>query len=421
MEESNFILMKFEDPLADMGDIDNDGLEEIIYTRMLGIIITGKDRKEILSKFLTIPKISKKKKKEEREKRRQAVDLSETDASDIPLFVKTADVNGDGKKEIIIARADGVLFATDQKGEEIWGVDIKAAARKILILEPKNRTAGVIVITEKGDTLAIEAKKRGIKVREFAKNIIVENGVIGDVNGDGEDEIVLISRHGDLLIYNRDFSCMERISTGMYLEGAKIVVGEIDNDGLEEVVIADRLGRISVWNWGEEIKIISSVQGEVTSLYAMDINSDRIDEIIVLTYEGFVYILKGSEIIYERREEREIVTDLDNDGKPERLIRSGRELIIQRANKRIIKSFNDWISSICASDINHDGVKEIIVTTLDRRIMAINIEGRIIWTINVFSPPMRCIIDDFDQDGKKELIILGDKSIYVFKEGLRNA
>lgn len=128
----------------------------------------------------------------------------------------------------------------------------------------------------------------------FSKGI---NGAIGDVNGDGRDEIVTITgaaTSGHLRVFDLDGKPLpwnvfpfEKAYTG----GGKVAIGDTDGDGKKEIIVVPagaRLPEVFVFKYGKNAPIKkytvfqSTFRGGLT-VTCGDIDYDGKDEVIVAT------------------------------------------------------------------------------------------------------------------------------------------
>lgn len=106
---------------------------------------------------------------------------------------------------------------------------------------------------------------------------------VGDVNGDGADEIVVAGDvHGRVNIYKLSGEKINAFD-GQFTKRDGLAVGDVNGDRLDEIIIAgDKDGVIDVFTWtGQKVR---SFQGRFTkndAIAAGDVNGDGVDEILL--------------------------------------------------------------------------------------------------------------------------------------------
>lgn len=127
---------------------------------------------------------------------------------------------------------------------------------------------------------------------------------VGDVDGDGEAEVLVASNDGRLWAWNGDGSRVDMNRDGVAewprtLEAATAAsptLGDIDYDGQLEVIIGDRSGRLYAFNGDGSLVPGWPVLlgGPIASTAAVgDLEGDPGEEIVVGANDGFVYALRG--------------------------------------------------------------------------------------------------------------------------------
>jgi len=407
-----FKLEFLSDSLSDYGDVDGDGEKEVITTRLLRIVILDKKSLDISKEYLVIPKLAEKKKRKKKEEDRL---LSGFEAGDTPLLIRLVDVDGDGRKEIFVARADNILFAITSEGKEIWSYEFPEMIREIIPFADDSIRENALIVTEKGSVFLIRGKRGKVSVKEILRDFIIEDGCVGDINRDNFPELIFVTRHGEVLIYDHKLTRLGAIELGTYLDSPVIKVGDLNGDGEKEIVVGDKNGWLIICKGNKVVKTFRNI-GEIISLHIHDVNNDGIQEIILATYEGLLKILNLNEVIFEKMETPEIIYDIDGDGDQEVIYRYWRKVSYKKMGKDVWSiKWTSWISSLCISDMDGDGIMEILITSLDGNAFICNINGEIIWRKRFSSPPMVCAVEDFDGDGKKEILLLGVRSLYLLE------
>jgi outer membrane protein assembly factor BamB len=307
-----------------------------------------------------------------------------------------ADINNDGKKEIIFGTKDGRLTVLSLDNKELWSYQIREELGLIdemfldhEIINSINATPAIADLTGDGYLNIVFGSEMGVlfcldeKGREVWKFKITGgirgSPLIADINDDGQLEIVFGATDNYLYLLDRSGKLIERFeqespieSTPGFFNG-QIVFGT--NDGSLISITAD--GHI---NW------VHKTKGQIIAQPAFGrITGTQIDFVIVGSADNNLYCL-------------------DVDG----------ELVWTYETQGSI------YSKVTLHDINDDGQIEVLVGSCDNSIHAVSSAGERIWTYEtdfwiVGSP----IVEDVDGDGIPEVVVGSyDHNIYILdKEG----
>jgi hypothetical protein len=327
-----------------------------------------------------------------------------------------SDIDGDGMKEIIVAwRSSITAFDADQKKSK-WIVDWKDQ-NPILATADVNGDGKCDVIVGGNPAYLVYCFNgpTGASLWQFESEVIGLN--IGDVDNDGVLELLLgVGPNTDddhLLIYGTPPlkpKWSNTLPNGPY---DAIQLGDIDNDKNDEVLIATRF-TYSTWGiapslliynprlnkiiWQSTLKTFSSPQNQTTGndivegindVKACDIDHDGSNEILVAAdnwYDGAIYILKGEN------------HDLTN-------------LFFYR-EKGPIQSFD-------TCDIDKDGITDIVALGSGQLLAIDPQSGTIKYESRLFPSEKRfwdnCSFDIYyPNDGALPQVIVLNDSLYIF-------
>jgi len=125
--------------------------------------------------------------------------------------------------------------------------------------------------------------RTGARIRTIEARYTNGDGFgVGDVNGDGENEIVVAGDvHGRVNIYKQSG---EQISVfdGQFTKRDGLAIGDVNGDRLDEIIIAgDKDGVIDIFTWtGQKIRSFYGRFTKNDALDAGDVNGDGVDEIL---------------------------------------------------------------------------------------------------------------------------------------------
>jgi len=241
----------------DYGDVNNDGLNEVIFATWEGkIYFVNALNGQIIQKFPrkghlegVAENILILKRNGERNslvssfnRRLIGVDFesdnpiweSPMDSWIVKLF--KADIDEDGEEEIVGFTTSGTRFGVDWGGEKLWVV-------------------------------------------EGSKALTPNKMAVGDINFDGSTEIISVGKKPNLLeIMGSDGGVLHNIKLRDQIES--IAVGDI-KPGLEGILVVGT--KSSIYFWGEDFKKMYKLRGEQLpyQITIADVNSDGINEILV--------------------------------------------------------------------------------------------------------------------------------------------
>ena len=214
-----------------------------------------------------------------------------------------------------------------------WGIHL-------VMCIPENRTTRIIVYDPVSEAT----------IEEFTVDFTVDYVSSGDIDNDGNEELVLCSRFGELEIHNSTYGDLtynlaldfeERINT-------KPQIGDIDGDGVEEIVVltyhelsnaSSKLLMIDVvesdGNTSEVDSVSLGQRAQALAIY--DFNNDNIGDVFIGYEDGYyAFNIFTGETIFnvstkgyiEGFERSPHIGDLDFDGEIEILYIGGKESIV---------------------------------------------------------------------------------------------
>lgn len=210
---------------------------------------------------------------------------------------------------------------------------------------------------------------------------------IGDVNGDGQTDVVGCSQDGNCYVVNGSTGALvwAHNSGGSIL--ASPLIGNVDGVGGMEVVIA----------WADRVRCLNGANGAAIWTFTGSANADF--------WGG------------------PCMADLDNDNSLEVVVAGGSEVYAINANGTQQWNYNvgvvsNWSGSPAVGDLNADGIKDVVVTAAgspfppvtNSIIYAINgATGALLWTfttaVNSFFSMHSPVIADVTMDCLEDVIV----------------
>lgn len=158
----------------------------------------------------------------------------------------TGDLNCDGSDEIVAASADGLVYVHNAAGARLWTVDLKAPVYQVAIAKLDGKTPVVLAGGVSRQLVALSAEGKRLHSVDIKDAVRIIRS--GDFNGDGADEVAVLSRretvsflHGTMLSPVNGAMLGKPSSSSLTygsLRQANGTVADIDGDGAEEFIYA---------------------------------------------------------------------------------------------------------------------------------------------------------------------------------------
>ncbi len=295
-----------------------------------------------------------------------------------------ADLDHNGQKEMILTTTGGSVIVLDAKGQQIWmrgvQIPITISATAVDLVEDSNLE--ILVLNQAGTLYCLSSHS---------------GDVIWKVNLPGKIEWGTTS----------------------------IVATDLDQDGSTEIIAGDMDGHIiCVSQEGEILWQYSGNHGITFCPAAGSLEKNR-DQSILISGSKIPLICldsKGKEqwrINKKGKGSSPILVDLEGDGHQEIITTIDSTIIaVDRKGKILwtVPMKKEIDSSLCAGDVDEDGIIEIYAIDLSGQFVAISPQGKILWTNNLRARVRRSpSLGDIDGDGEIDIVAAGYSSeLFIF-------
>ena len=211
------------------------------------------------------------------------------------------DLNGDGTLEILIG--SNQIYALDaRRKQRLWAYPLQTttfSSAAVGDIDGDGRREAVIGSYD-NYVYALDAQTGTAKWRFFAGNFVESSPALGDIDGDGEVEVVFgfgaISARGDKGVYalrGRDGSpkWLFRLDDDQRVISSP-ALGDVDGDGQPEVVIGSNVKVLYVFDGQGRVKYTHEAGNFIESSPALgDVDGDGKVEILVGSHDFHLYAL----------------------------------------------------------------------------------------------------------------------------------
>ncbi|HVU66105.1 MAG TPA: FG-GAP-like repeat-containing protein [Ktedonobacteraceae bacterium] len=291
----------------------------------------------------------------------------------------------------------------------------------------------------------------------------------GDIDGDGELEVVIGSRDGYVRVLTRKgelkwseieehgewVGCIYGVDSANALDSTRVIVGmrnhnrvvgltetgkrlwtytagqvvrrvrvaDIDQDGKAEVMVGSEDFSIHVLNSENgELRWKYKTNGWIRSVVSFDIDNDGQIELLAASGDQYVYVLDNQGNLKKKlyigsKVHSLFAADIDKDGQVEILFgSSAKDLCAMTLDGQVKWKFqpDNRIHSINVVDLNKDGLYEVVAGSEDEHIYILDCQGNLLWKHFLGHRIFSLYTIDLNRDGIHEILAgADDNNVWV--------
>ncbi|MFQ6127699.1 MAG: FG-GAP-like repeat-containing protein [Thermoplasmata archaeon] len=359
-----------------------------------------------------------------------------------------ADVNEDGRYEVIVAADNGELYVIDENGSFLYGTSFHPAVPMMPAAADVDGDGKFEIMAGQGthgyggslDIYALNGEDLTL-IWNYTSTSTSEHGFFAspmfhDSNGDGILDVLVGSMDDYFYAFNgHNGSIIWKSPKGLHYIRTTSPMDDIDNDGYQEIVGLDNAASIRLYDadtgsieWEKQLGY-----GVGSSPLIADFDGDGFGEIsCFMVISGGISVLNhDGSVLWNDTSKSDFyssptIAHIDADDLPDLIggdywnhtILAYRGIDGTLLWETVLPNNTRAQSSLVTADIDGDGEEEVLAMGKERDLFSIDVRtGVIEWTFNIERPFGQPTVWDLDQDGIAEIVVSarGGK-VYVLEQ-----
>jgi outer membrane protein assembly factor BamB len=294
--------------------------------------------------------------------------------------VHAADIDGDGEIEILVASRDGSLYVLTRTGDFKWktsptgawvgavaGIDEPYVASMRDPIGNANQTR-IIVGVRNNKVYGLNKNNQILWQYPAEGDIVVRQMIVGDIDGDGELEVILGSEDRYIhALASRNGECLWTKETGAWVR--TVCIADLDGDGKSEVIAGSGDYWVYVLDGAGQLKQKYYAGAKIYTMFVADIDDDGEKELLIGTDAKDLYALTST------------------------------------FQQKWVCNLNNRVLSLFVGDLNNDGRQEILAGSEDKHLYILSSNGEVLWRHNVDGRVFDLHVSDINRDGWVEVLV----------------
>jgi hypothetical protein len=231
-----------------------------------------------------------------------------------PFDMSVADLDGDGRAETLVASADGRLYVIGHDGKLLWTYAAMGPLYQVAVLSVGQQTR-VLAGGVDRDLYMLDAS--GALLARSPRRHVVRLIGTGDLDGDGQDEIVLGYHPGkiealgatsfDVIWRQRLMDRGDSVGRNGTYRPYSMTVADLDGDSRCEIILGgsfynenelrvlDATGPL-LWKHRKWLDLKGAAGGSHTATVVMDVDGDELPEIVALNANRLVLFDRNGKV-----------------------------------------------------------------------------------------------------------------------------